>query len=217
MKIPGPSKERVTENITTYGAETLSDAQLIVTLLHAKSQDRAESLLSSAGSMGHLFQAGPAELRDLGLTEREASRLAVIPELLRRMTRPGSEKPVITSPRSAMAYLLTRCAGWTEERFGLLALNAKGVLLADRVLSQGTATGTLISPREFFREALRYGATTALAFHNHPSGDPAPSAEDCILTKRLREAGESLAFTKIAAARGMGFMDTSRKRKGQLE
>ncbi|MDE3032665.1 MAG: JAB domain-containing protein, partial [Acidobacteriota bacterium] len=94
--------------------------------------------------------------------------------------------------RSAGDYLLPRCQGWSEERFGLLALNAKGDLLAERILSQGTATATLISPREFFREALRYGASSALAFHNHPSGDPTPSAEDRLLTKRLRAAGESL-------------------------
>ena len=49
-----------------------------------------------------------------------------------------------------------------------------------------------ISPREFFREALRYGASTALAFHNHPSGDPTPSREDTQLTRRLQAAGESL-------------------------
>ena len=98
----------------------------------------------------------------------------------------------ITSPRAAGDYLLPRCQGLGEERFGLLALNAKGELLAERVMSQGTATGTLVSPREFFREALRYGATSALAYHNHPSGDPAPSREDTQLTHRLRAAGESL-------------------------
>ncbi len=53
-------------------------------------------------------------------------------------------------------------------------------------------TATLVSPREFFREALRYGATSALAWHNHPSGDPTPSREDIALTGRLRAAGESL-------------------------
>jgi len=46
--------------------------------------------------------------------------------------------------------------------------------------------------RPIFREALRYGATSALAFHNHPSGDPTPSPEDRLLTKRLKAAGESL-------------------------
>jgi DNA repair protein RadC len=113
--------------------------------------------------------------------------------LCRRGQR-GATRPRITSPRAAGDYLLPRCQGWGEERFGLLALNAKGELLAERILSQGTSTGTMISPREFFREALRYGATTALAFHNHPSGDPGPSREDLQLTKRLRAAGESLGI-----------------------
>ena len=142
--------------------------------------------------MGHLLQLGPAELKGMGLTEAEVTRVAAIPEVLRRMGRGHSDRPQICSPRSAGAYLLPRCTGWTEERFGLLALNAKGFLLAERILSQGTASGTLISPREFFREALRHGASSAIAWHNHPSGDPNPSKEDVVLTRRLRASGESL-------------------------
>jgi DNA repair protein RadC len=113
-------------------------------------------------------------------------------ELCRRSRRGGQTPPRINSPRACGAYLLSRCHGWTEERFGLLALNSKGDLLADRILSQGTSNATLISPREFYREALRYGASTAVAFHNHPSGDPTPSREDILLTRRLRSAGEAL-------------------------
>jgi DNA repair protein RadC len=119
------------------------------------------------------------------------ARFGVLQEVYRRSQR-STERPRITSPRAAGTYLLPRCTGWTEERFGLLALSAKGDLLAERILSQGTATATLVSPREFYREALRYGAVSALAFHNHPSGDPTPSREDCALTTRLRAAGESL-------------------------
>ena len=74
----------------------------------------------------------------------------------------------------------------------MLALDSRSRLLADRILSQGTSTGTLVSPREFYREALRFGAVTALAFHNHPSGDPTPSREDQALTRRLRSAGDAL-------------------------
>ena len=74
----------------------------------------------------------------------------------------------------------------------MVALNARGALLADRILAQGTATACLVGPREFFREALRYGASSALAWHNHPSGDPSPSREDIVLTRRLRAAGENL-------------------------
>ena len=185
---------RVTESIATYGPETLSDAQLVSTMLNTFTPDRAETLLASAGSMGNLLRCGPAELRDLGLTDLEASRLAALPELLRRSTRAGMKRIKVCSPFQALAYLRPRCAGWAEERFGMLGLNAKGEIIADREISKGTATATPITPREFFREALRYGAISALAWHNHPSGDPAPSGEDWQLTKRLRAAGEGLGI-----------------------
>jgi len=197
---PGPrsrapaSKDSVTGILSTYGAESLSDAQLISTLLSIQAQYRAESILHSAGDLKHLLHFGPAELRDLSLSEHEASRFGAIQELLRRITRVGSKRPMILSLLQATAYLRPRCTSWTEERFGMLALNAKGELLADREISRGTATGTLVSPREFFREALRYGAVMALAWHNHPSGDPTPSGEDCLLTSRLRQAGEQLGI-----------------------
>jgi len=126
-----------------------------------------------------------------GLGPAKTGQLRAAMELARQAQR-SAECPRITSSRTAGAHLLPRCQGWTEERFGLLALNVKGDLLAERILSQGNVTVTLISPREFFREALRYGATMALAFHNHPSGDPAPNREDTQVTRRLQAAGESL-------------------------
>lgn len=180
------------ETAEAYGVEHLSDAQLVSVLLNRNGPTRGAELLLAVGSLGQLLQLGPAELKQMGLSVAEATRVSALPEVLRRMGRGLGGRPQITSPRSAGAYLLPRCLGWTEERFGLLALNAKGCLLAERILSQGTATSTLISPREFFREALRHGASSAVAWHNHPSGDPSPSREDSTLTRRLRSAGESL-------------------------
>jgi DNA repair protein RadC len=121
------------------------------------------------------------------------ARFAVLQEVQRRSSR-SFDRPRISSPRAAGEYLLPKVQGWTEERFGMLALNAKGDLIADRVLAHGTATACLISPREFFREALRFGATSAVAWHNHPSGDPSPSREDIQLTSRLRSAGDGLGI-----------------------
>ena len=179
------------ETVARYGPEALSDSQLIESMLSRVRPGRAEEILVRAGTLGRLVSMGPAELQALGLTKTEMGRFAVLQEVHRRSTR-CIDAPKVTSPRAAGAYLLPKVQGWTEERFGMLALNAKGELLADRVLSHGTATATLISPREFFREALRYGATSALAWHNHPSGDPTPSREDMALTGRLRSSGESL-------------------------
>jgi len=180
------------ETLALYGPESLSDAQIIEAMLNRVRPGRAEEILRQACSMSRLVAMGPSELQAMGLSKAEMARFAILSEVHRRSTRVGFDRPKITSPRAAGTYLLPKVQGWTEERFGMLALNAKGELLADRILSQGTATATLISPREFFREALRYGATSALAWHNHPSGDPSPSREDMALTSRLRTTGESL-------------------------
>lgn len=125
----------------------------------------------------------------------EARKAEALLRLIREAHKAGLERPPrINSPRAAGAFLMPLTKGMTEEVFGVLALNAKGDYLGHKTISMGTCTATLISPREFFREALRMGATSALAYHNHPSGDPAPSKEDAQLTRRLRAAGESLGI-----------------------
>ena len=180
----------VAETTAAYGPEALADHDLVDGLLDPHHQGDGSVFLAAAGGLQRIMTMGMAELQELGLTTREAARIQILAEVQRRASRKPGER--ITSPRAAGAYLLPKVQGWTEERFGLVALNAKGEVIAERILSQGTATATMISPREFFREALRFGATTALAWHNHPSGDPTPSREDAALTKRLRTAGDSL-------------------------
>ncbi len=190
-------EQRPRERLMAGRGEELSDAELLALLWGTGQKGRsavelAQEILGASGGLAGLLAQGLKEWTTLpGLGPARACQLWASAELCRRSQR-GAARPRITSPRAAGAFLLGRCQGWSEERFGMLALNAKGELLAERILSQGTATGTLISPREFFREALRFGATSALAFHNHPSGDPTPSREDIQLTKRLRASGESL-------------------------
>ena len=198
MKISEMSPEqRPRERLMAGHGEELGDAELLALLWGSGQKGRsavelAQEILGATGGLAGLLAQGLHDWKALpGLGTARACQLWASAELCRRSQR-GPARPRITSPRAAGAFLLDRCHGWSEERFGMLALNAKGELLAERILSQGTTTATLISPREFFREALRFGATTALAFHNHPSGDPAPSHEDGQLTKRLRAAGESL-------------------------
>lgn len=200
MRIADLSPEqRPRERLLSGCGEELSEADLLALLWGSGNRGRSavdlsQEILSRAGGLSGLLAMGIQEWIGLpGIGPARACQLWAAQELCRRSHR-GGARPRITSPRAAGEYLMPRCQGWTEERFGLLALNAKGELMAERILSQGTSTGTLISPREFFREALRYGATTALAFHNHPSGDPSPSREDQQLTKRLRATGESLGI-----------------------
>ena len=72
--------------------------------------------------------------------------------------------------------------------------DVKGHFLGDKILTRGTATGSLVTPREIFMEALRRHAVSLILIHNHPSGDPMPSREDILVTQRIREGGSLLGI-----------------------
>jgi len=195
-------EQRPRERLFAGLGEQLSDADLLALIWGSGQKGRnviemGQEILSITGGLSGLMSLGLKELSDLpGLGPAKAGQLWAVQEIARRSKRSHS-KIRITSPRVAGDYLLARCSGLTEEHFGLLALNSKCELIAERILSKGTVLGTMVTPREFFREALRYGAVTTIAFHNHPSGNIEPSREDAILTERLRSAGESLGLTLV--------------------
>jgi DNA repair protein RadC len=76
-----------------------------------------------------------------------------------------------------------------EEAMKLLLLNTKSRLIGESDISRGTVNASVISPRELFVEALQKDAVSIILLHNHPSGDPAPSREDILITRRVHEAG----------------------------
>ena len=80
------------------------------------------------------------------------------------------------------------------EKVLLLMLDTKGHLLGEKVISSGTVNASLISPREIFMCALRSRCVHIILLHNHPSGDPTPSAEDILITERVRAGGELLGI-----------------------
>ena len=190
-------EQRPRERLLAGQGEALSDADLLALLWGSglrglSAVELGQTLLARSGGLAGLLSLGLSDwVAFPGLGPAKAAQLWAALELARRATR-VHPAPRLFSPQATGAYLLPKALGWTEERFGLLALNSRSVLLADRILSQGTCSATLISPREFFREALRFGAVTAIAYHNHPSGEVEPSPEDHLLTRRLREAGAAL-------------------------
>lgn len=189
--------QRPRERLLAGYGEQLSDAEVLALIWGSglKGQSAVElgqTLLKVCGGLHGLLCLGLADWAKFpGIGPAKASQLWASLELARRARR-RQEPPRLNSPKAAGDYLLPRTQGWTEERFGLLALNTKGTLIADRILSQGVSNATLLSPREFYREALRFGAVSVIGYHNHPSNDVNPSREDVTLTRRLREAGNTL-------------------------
>lgn len=108
--------------------------------------------------------------------------------------RPGppDRRVQITTPDSALTVVQPLLAGQDRERGVLVALDTRHRVLAVGVVSIGTAAHTFLAPREVYRDALLRGASAIIVAHNHPSGDPEPSADDERITGRLVEAGAVL-------------------------
>lgn len=111
-----------------------------------------------------------------------------------RLFRPGppAGRAQVTAPEHAAALVVPLLAGRDREHCLLVTLDAKHRLLGVATVSVGTADHTFMAPREVFRDALLAGASAVFLAHNHPSGDPTPSADDRQVTRRLAQAGATL-------------------------
>ncbi|MHC4377731.1 MAG: JAB domain-containing protein [Planctomycetota bacterium] len=141
-----------------------------------------------------LSRASPLELRRAqGWSPEAAARVWAAFELGRRAE--GARLPprsVITGAAGAASLLAPLLRGRRQECLALGLLDARHRLLSTLLVGQGTLDRSLVHPREIFGPALREGAAAVLCAHNHPSGDPEPSAQDWAVTRRLRSAGELL-------------------------
>lgn len=102
---------------------------------------------------------------------------------------PPGPRPKITVPAVAAQLVCSMLDGSPVERFGVLSLDAKHRVIGWDVVSTGTLDATIVHPREVFRTAILQNAAAVIVAHNHPSGDPNPSPDDCALTERLRQCG----------------------------
>jgi DNA repair protein RadC len=104
---------------------------------------------------------------------------------------------LIQDSRTAVSVFRPCFEGLDREQFLVCGLGAKHRVIGINVVSVGTLTLSIVHPREVFKPLIVMNAAAWLCAHNHPSGDPAPSQEDRLLTKRLREAGELLGITLL--------------------
>ncbi len=141
-----------------------------------------------------LARASPAELRERqGWTRASARRIAAAFELGRRLAHARQRpRPVIRTAAEVFALCSGEMQGLEREVFHVLLLDGKHRLKAREIVSIGSLTSSIVHPREVFRSAVRHAAAAVICAHNHPSGDPEPSAEDLEVTRRLHQAGRLL-------------------------
>ena len=188
--------DRPREKLQRVGATALGDNELLAVVFghgraNASALDLANAVLTAVAGLDRLARARYDELRRIpGIGAARAAQIVAAVELGRRtLTRVGRERIQITSPRVLAEMLLPQYGSRAVEQFGVVLLDTKHRVLRTTVVTVGTVDASIVHPREIFREAASAGAAAIVLFHNHPSGDPEPSQDDVVLTRRVAAAG----------------------------
>ncbi len=179
------------------GAEVLSDAELLAALLGGGSPpeatlETAQCVLRRLGGLEALASAGQARLLALpGVGRAKAYRLAASVELGRRMQiRAARPRRSLGDPASVAQLFTARIGALDHEQMWVASLDGRSRLRGMRCVARGGAHGLAIGAREILRAVLSDGASAFVLVHNHPSGDPEPSADDVSMTRAVARAAD---------------------------
>lgn len=195
-----PEGDRPRERLWSLGAAALTSAELLAVLLGTGAggvtalEVAAHLLQVSDGSLRRLVSRPGAELmKSPGIGPTKAARLLAAFELASRLTQEARPTVVrIRDPEDVVRLFSARLRDLQVEEFHLLALDSQSQVLRDVLITRGLLNSSLVHPREVFRAAIAEAAAGIIVVHNHPSGDPTPSAEDRAVTRQLVEAGRLL-------------------------
>jgi len=189
--------DRPREKLERLGASALGDNELLALVLGSGSRAHdvlqlSNVVLQQCGGLYGLTRAAAVDLRRIpGVGGARAAQVLAAVELGRRtLVRTQANRPQLNTPRELASYLLPQHGSRPVEQFGIVLLDTKHRLLQIKLVSTGSLDSTMAHPREVFREAIAGRAAAIVLFHNHPSGDPRPSADDIELTVHLCEAGQ---------------------------
>ena len=182
-----------------FGISTLTDAELLALVLRNGTKERnalelAKDVLSGNDGLYSLMEARREDLLSIdGIGEAKAFLLLAVQEIAKRAyTQRKKDLPSIASPRQAADYVMQLLRYEKQEYVMMLHLDTKLRVLGKELLFIGTLDQSMFSTRELFYSALKHQAAQVILFHNHPSGDPAPSEYDIRVTKKTEEAGKLL-------------------------
>ena len=195
--------DRPRERLWRCGAQAIGDAELIAHILGTGVRDHpvlevATELVRAVGGVAALARASPHELAQvMGVGMARAARIAAAFELGRRAVDLVHHRRTIGRAGDIYRCVATRLAGLSQEVFLAVGVDVRNGLLDVVEVARGSLAHVEVHPREVFRPLVRMAAAGGVLVHNHPSGDPTPSREDCALTLRMREAGRVVGIPII--------------------
>jgi len=194
-----PEFERPREKLINKGTKALKKDELLAIILRAGIKGKnalqvAKDILVKYGDK-KLLDASYEELRNMrGVGPTKAVQILAAIELGSRLFKEKTEKEVYINSPEDVAKEITHIKENKKENFVVLYLDARNKLIYKETVSIGSLNANLVHPREVFEPAVRYLAAQIVLAHNHPSGDPEPSEDDLVLTKKLVESGKILGI-----------------------
>lgn len=194
-----PEEDRPRERLLELGAKSLTNSELLAIFINTGSKGEnaiqmGHRLLQQFKTLRHLSTRSAKELvqQFRGLGPAKAAHIAAAFELGRRAAQEEIREQPLDSPELVYQYLGSDMARLGHETVRILLLNTRMHLIHDEVIFQGTINESTAHPREILRPAIVHRAYAFILAHNHPSGDPSPSAADRQLTRRIKEAASIL-------------------------
>ena len=197
-------RDRLRKRLLSTPPEAFPDYELLELLLfyvrpRQDTKPLAKSLLSHYGSVSRIFHAPAEQLSQFpGMGEPSAIFFRAIKEIAIRLAKADVwQHEVLDSWEKLLAYCRIKNAYEPVEVFRVLHLNRKHQLIGDIMQQSGTIDHATVYPREVVKEALSLGASALILLHNHPSGDPTPSAADIDVTLRIASTAKPLGITVL--------------------
>ena len=195
-----PKDERPRERLVKFGEQALSAQELLQLILGRGVAGEsvvvtAQKLLAQFGSLQKLAEASIEELSLIkGIGLAKAAQIKAAFEISRRLSTqiPSYKSKELTDPEKVYRLIKSKLKDYHKEHFYIIALNSRNHSIAE--VSIGSLNASIVHPREVFAEAIKSKAASVIFAHNHPSGDPEPSEDDLVLTKKLVESGKILGI-----------------------
>ena len=202
-----PLSERPYEKLENYGAENLSNAELLAIIIKTGTKEKTSvsiaqeilNLKENADNLRFLQDISLEEFMQIkGVGKVKAIQLKAVCELTKRIARPiNNRKIVIKSPEDVANILIPELRYEKREIAKVIILNTKNVIQKIVNISLGGANFAHIEPKDVLVEAIKMQEPKIILVHNHPSGDPTPSKGDYNVTDRIYEAAQLVGINLL--------------------
>ena len=193
-----PDAERPLFKMRYFGAETLSNTELIQLLTGVSDFETASRILEISDGIQNLYKMSTEEFETIdGVGEATAVRIMASIELNKRYSLPSYKETRIYEAEDVYRMFAAESQGQFQEIVTALLLNAKYEVIGREMISKGGIVSAHVEPCDVYRPAVKRGATGVILVHNHPSGDPTPSEDDITATRQIEKAGELIGVKLI--------------------